>query len=474
MRKIVAITVILALTLGALAGCTKETTTTTTIKQDPVELTYYRLFDDEDIFEPLIREYQSENSHVTINYRKFTDPEQYLDLIINELAEGEGPDIFSMHNSWFTQHRKKLTPVPSTLITPESFEDVFVSVAADDLIMPTDDGIEAVYGLPMYVDTLALYYNQDHFEDAIPSRGKPAPTWEELTEDVYKLTKSDNSFERFEVAGIAMGRSDNILRAIDILYLLMIQFGTEFYDEAYTEATFADIGGAGTGGLEYPGIEALSYFTQFALPSSKYYTWNAYLADDDSAEQEVKTFARGKVSMIIGYSYLYEEIMDQIDELETKGQSSITKDTIQITEIPQVEDPETSTEKRDTYASYFAETVARTSENSEEAWKFLSYLVEAENLAHYNNETNRPTSRRDMIEEQKEDGIYGIFAEQIGYAESFPIADADAYAEIFAEAIDAVVNTADPDDALKDAQDAVNLYIPSTGLYPAVVVTTAE
>jgi ABC-type glycerol-3-phosphate transport system substrate-binding protein len=473
MRKLIAITVILALTIGGLAGCTKKTTTTTTVKKDDVELTYYRLFDDEDIFEPLIREYESENSHVTINYRKFTDPDKYIDLIINELAEGEGPDIFSMHNSWFTQHRKKLSPAPSTLISPTNFEEVFVSVAGDDLILPDETGTNAVYGLPMYVDTLALYYNKDHFEDAIPSRGKPAPTWEQLQEDVYKLTKSDNSFERFEVAGIAMGRADNILRAIDILYLLMIQFGTEFYDSGYTEATFADNAGS-TGGLSNPGVDALTYFTQFALPSSKYYTWNAYLADDDSAEKEVKTFARGKVSMIIGYSYLYEEIMDQVAELEKKGQSAISSETVKIATIPQVEDPETSTEKRDTYASYFAETVSRTSENSDEAWKFLSYLVEQENLAHYHEQTNRPTSRRDMIEEQMEDSTYGVFAEQIGYAESFPVANADAYTEIFAETIDAVVNTADPDDALKDAADAVNLYMPTEGLYPVTVVTEEE
>ena len=77
-----------------------------------------------------------------------------------------------------------------------------------------------------------------------------------------------------------------------------------------------------------------------------------------------------------------------------------------------------------------------------------------------------------MIEEQAEDSTYGVFAEQIGYAESFPIADADAYTEIFAEAIDAVLDTEDPDDVMKDAQDAVNLYIPSEGLYPVVITTT--
>ena len=31
---------------------------------------------------------------------------------------------------------------------------------------------------------LALYYNKPAFEDKVPSRGRPADTWEELKEDV--------------------------------------------------------------------------------------------------------------------------------------------------------------------------------------------------------------------------------------------------------------------------------------------------
>lgn len=465
MKKITALLTIL--TLLSLTGCLKKPTSPPPEQRDDVELTYYRLFDDQDIFEPLIRQYETENSHVTINYRKFTEPEEYLDLIINELAEGEGPDIFSMHNTWFSEHRKKLNPAPTTLISEESFGDVFVSVASDDLILPNDSGIPSVYGLPMYVDTLALYYNEDQFEDKIPSRGEPATTWGELQEDVFKLTKSDNSFERFEVAGIAMGRADNILRALDTLYLLMIQFGVNFYDEGYTEATFAD-------GVGQPGAEALSFLTSFSLPSSKYYCWNAYLADDDSSEKEITTFARGKTSMILGYSYLYEQVMDQIDELEKKGDSAISKNTVKVAPIPQLEDPETSTEKRDAYASYFAETVSRTSPHANEAWKFLSYLVTQESLTHYHEQTHRPTSRRDMIEAQTDEAIYGIFADQIGYAESFPVSNNAVFTEAFEGAIEAVLGTEDPQKALSNAQDLVNTYMPDEGLYPAIVTPTEE
>lgn len=474
--KKITLALIPLLLLGSfLPGCIKKKQTTgETTEAEEIELVYYRLFDDSDIFEPLIQEYEREHPNVTITYHKFTDPEDYLELIINELAEGEGPDLFSMHNTWFTQHRKKLSYATTDLISVEDFETTFVDVAAQDLILPDETGTNRIYGLPLYVDTLALYYNEDHFEDAIPSRGKPASTWAELQEDVYKLTKADNSFERFEVAGIAMGRSDNILRAVDILYLLMIQFGAVFYDETYSEATFSEAQGASATGLYYPAAEALDFFTSFSLPSSKYYTWNAFLADNDSGDQEIETFARGKVSMIIGYSYGYEQIVNKIAELEDEGKTAIDPGVVKVAEIPQVKDPETSTEKRDTYASYFAETVSRTSEHPQEAWEFLSYLVGKENLQHYHEETNRPTSRRDLIEEQSEEAIYGIFVDQIGFAESFPMSDAEGYEDIFEGVIEAVLDTEDAQKVMNAAEKAVNAMLPEGGLFPITVSPSTE
>ena len=138
--------------------------------------------------------------------------------------------------------------------------------------------------------------------------------------------------------------------------------------------------------------------------------------------------------------------------------------------IPQIQDPAQATEKRDAYAHYFAETVARTSQNTGWAWDFLYFITQKESLQHYNDKTHKPTSRRDMIEDQKLDPIYGVFAEQIGFAESLPIYDEEVYAAAMLKAINAVIATKSPSDAMKIAQQEINAILPVEGLYPVINV----
>jgi len=458
---------LVTLSFGLLSGCVRKEQQVVQ-KTTKVELVYYSLFDDEDIFAPLIQQYSASHPNVTIRYRKFTDPVEYMNLIVNELAEGQGPDVFSAPNYWFLRNTRKISPMPTAKLSPSQFEQTFVSVATNDLVLRDPaDSLHKVFGIPLSVDTLALYYNKGSYEDKIPSQGRPASTWEGIKEDVFKLTKTDNSFERFEVAGIAMGRADNIARAIDILYLLLLQYNTRFYNANISQTAFVNqqVTNA-TGLLINPAAQALQEYTSFALPANKNYSWNNYLAAPESPVKEMETFARGKVAMIFGYSYLYEQIKAEIDDLKGKGVSTIDTADMRISAIPQVNDPAKSTEKRVAYANYYAETVARTSEHPAEAWDFLMFLSSKENLQYYNGKTHKPTSRRDMIEDQKKDPVYGVFAEQTGYAESIPLYDYERYKEIFSHAIDNVLATTSPGDAMRAAAAQIDALLPANGLIP--------
>ena len=454
--------IISLLATSLLAGCRKKDPVKAAPDFSGIELTYYKVFDDTEIVEPAIRAYEAQHPGLKIHYRKFSDFDEYQRVILNEMAEGEGPDIFSMPNTWFTSNYRKLTPLPEKFGGVADFQSTFVDVAYRDLVRGDIYGDKRIYALPMTVDNLALYYNKAHFEDALPERGRPSTTWQGIKEDVALLNREDNTFDRFEVSGIAMGRADNISRAVDILYLLFLQHDLSFYDEKMTEAIFAAKQGGAAG--SFPGLAALELFVSFADPTRKHYSWNEFTADDDTDGKEIEAFAEGKVSMIIGFSYTYEQIEDYIDLLDQQGRNTIRKSDIRATDIPQLYDPDLSAGERITYASYFAETVSRNTEYPDIAWDFLLHMTSKEVLADYFDATHRPTSRRDMIEEQKLDPKYGVFADQVGIAKSFPILEYYTYKDIFTDVINRANLSGTHTSDLVYAQDLINELMPPGGV----------
>jgi ABC-type glycerol-3-phosphate transport system substrate-binding protein len=442
------------------SGCIRRKDAPDSNQIEAVSLSFYGLFDSEEVYKPIIEDFQSQNPHVSINYKRFNDPVDYLDTIINELAEGEGPDIFMLSNTQIPEHFKKITPSPEGLLTKESFESSFVEVTHSDLIFPDESGANQIWGLPLYVDTLALYYNDDHIEEALPTQGRPSDTWEGIAQDVQLLNKEDQSFERFERAGIALGRSDNISRSFDVLMAMFLQYKIDFYNEDLTQVIFQN---------DQNSRIALELFASFGLPSQSNYSWNKFLADEESSEKEITTFASGKVSMILGYSYLYEDLVNEIARLKQNGEDTIELTDIKIQEIPQVYDPDTSTETRETYASYFVPVVGRTSDHPEQAWDFLLNLVSLPNQQHYNDVTHRTSANRALISEQQQDPIYGIFATQVGYANSVIMPDAEVFSAAFIEAMDRIIQTERSDVILNDIAQSIQNKIPSTGIKPSYV-----
>ncbi len=414
------------------------------------------VYDNTEAFQEQIQAFQSNNPGIQVNVKKFVNLDEYEDLIVNEIAEGEGPDIFMIHNSWLPKHLKKLLPMPADqpiVMTPDIFRQTFFQAAADELIVD-----EQIYGIPLSLDNLAIFYNKQHFQDLIATSDSPADLWEGIQEQVIALTKPDNSPERFALAGIAMGRSDNITSAVDILYALMLQYGVEFYDDQEQQATFANTV-SGIPGVDNPGVEALELYTSFGLSSYRNYSWNESITGLSPTEKELSPFVRGKVSMIIGYPYIYETLNAAIQGQQRSGGEHIDLEDIGIAPFPQLVSPDEAT-SRDTYASYFPLVVARTTDMPQEAWSLVQFLSSADGQQTYHKLTNRPTSRKDMVTEQQTEPVFGTFAFQAPFAKSFKIYDDDAYRRVFAQAIDDVVkNTKTAQQALTDAQQKITCIV---------------
>ena len=376
-------------------GCKKTTPTPTPgptpgpTPQPSANLSFWGLWDDSSVFQPLIDEYRKINPNVTVTYKKW-EYSEYEDMVTESLAAGRGPDIWMIHNTWLEKHKEKLSPMPDSLKVLPDFEKNFVDVVADDFVDKSE-----IYGVALSVDTLALYWNEDLLKSAHYT--SPPQNWEEFKEYTEKLTKFDEMGNIIQ-SGAALGCARNVNRTADILGLLMLQNGTQMINEERTQATFNQEVTEQTGEGFNPGKEALIFYTDFANPKKKVYTWNPTLS------HSIDAFIDEKVALMFSYSYHRPTIEARAPKLNYS-----------IAPVPQIE----GTPKEVNFANYWGIVVSNQSQAKEVAWDFLKFLSSKDMVAKYCEATGRPASRYDVIEEQQQDPKLSVFANQTLTAKSW-------------------------------------------------------
>lgn len=411
-KKLILISITIILSLSFIgAGCKKEETL-------QGNLLFWGVFDDSDAFEPLIKDFKTLHPKVNVEYRKKTI-DTYEDDLVNALAEGRGPDIFMIHHTWLSKHLAKISPIPQELMSFGDYQKTFADVAVFDLI--SQDGI---YSLPLYIDTLALFYNKDFFNNTAIT--KPPATWEEFQDTVKKLRKKDD-FGNLTEAGAAIGAASNVNRASDILAALMLQQGS---------TVTGDDGSAAFNNQE--GREALRFYTDFSNREKDVYTWNP--AQHYSSD----AFFERKAAMMFNYSYKTQELKVKDPRFNFK-----------VAPFPQIK-----ADAKVNYANYWTPAVSIASSQKDLAWIFLKFISEKEEARKYLEVTKRPAARLDIIEEQKNDLDLGVFAEQALTARSWNRVDSTAIDNIFTEMIENVVTgKSSISRALTNAEEKMNLLI---------------
>ena len=431
------------------------------IDKTPKEITIWNLFDDSSVFEGQIQSFSSKYPWTKIIYKKFSNIDFYNWLLLDQLAEGKWPDIFIIKNTNLKKWEWKIEPLfiwwTDKPMNIQIYNETFLPVVAKDLIKDWK-----IWWMTPAIDTLAVYYNKRYFEDNFAS-WKPAKTWKKLTKQVEKLTRTNNSIEWFNLSGIAMWRSDNISRATDILYLLMMQFWTEFYNSKIWKIIFADIqwNRNVTWESKKPWEKALTLYTSFAKPLFKNYSWNKEMTAKYSEKSEIYPFIYWKTAMIFGYSYLKNDLEKIISQIRSKWDETISKKDIWIAEVPQVWDF-SETWRRDAIVSYFPFVVSKNAKNPKLAWDFLIYLSGKESSLDYYEKTNKPSSRLDLIEDQKLEKWYWVFAREASYWKSYPnfVIDSKKYNQIFKEEINKINNNkAKPSTAISNAERKIQCLV---------------
>lgn len=394
-----------------------------------VVLNMWKTFDDSQTLQELISEYQQAHPNVEIVYTK-KNYENYQKDLLNALASGSGPDIFSIHNSWLPQYLDKITPAPDKVFIYKDYKNTFVDTVVKDF---TKDN--KIYGVALSVDSLGLYYNKDLMGSA--GIATPPKTWAELASDAQRIKRSDGR-GYFTVSGVAMGTSQNVNRAADILYLLMLQKGAVPFSADGNNPSFA-MQTEKNGNLMNPGLEALNFYTSFANPSDPNYNWNL------RSDYSIDAFANGRAAFLYSYSYTRQTLLQKNPNLNFD---------VAMVPQPNLDDPAVN------FANYWGEVVSKQSKNAAWAWDFLKFITSKSSLDKYYAQNKQPSSRLDLVELQAADPEIGVFATANLTAKPFYRPDQEKMDAIFAGMIDNVIlNGIAPRDALARAEQQVTAIV---------------
>lgn len=398
----------------------------------PVTLTFWGVFDEAAIFEPLIANYQKLHPNVTINYvRQETSIYEFTSL--NQLATQEGPDVWLIPSEWLPKHRDKFTPLPEGFLAKQNlpkeekkggllgkksspvptnaelYGQVFAEVTGDDNLV---DG--QVIALPLSVDTLGLYANAALLEKygvaAMPR------TWEDIVTAVKKITgRAGLTYDR---PAIGLGTGNNVSRASEILATLLMQNHTPMIDSTKKAALYnADIAKT-TGERVKPGPAALDFYTSFASPTKESYGWSP------KEGQDFELFTAGQLPLMIEYSYRVNDIRQRVPGFP-----------LATAPLPQV----SLTDSPLTLGTSMMVGVPKVSRRPNQAWDFIQFLTAEPASQAYARAAGRPPARIALAAAAPSDPALAPFIAQIGNAKSWYRTDINAFNKVFIAGIEAVL-----------------------------------
>ncbi len=381
-------------------------------RPDPVKVIYWSVsyFDDKSM-KQLIAEYVKRNPHVSIEYRRYDPSEFYNKLLIALANDSEpDPDIISAHTTSMRKYLDFISPMPDKITTYYAFETgTFKKVeytgaktksllSINDLRNKFPDIValnqvinNKIYGLPLGMDTLALYYNRELLNNA--GIQTPASDWETFQQHVTRMTKVDSKGVIIQ-SGAAMGTSNNISRSPDILSLLFMQSGHPII--ASNNRVYINNNPESAGRKELITANALNFYNSFASPSSENFSWDEQMPDAQEA------FRAGTVAYYLGYAYEF---------LTIKNHTSISVD---IAPVPQL------SEQPINFGNYWVECVTAKSKNKDVAWDFITYAAtDLEANKKYLIQSKRPAALRDLLNVFEDDLYLGAFGTQALTAKSW-------------------------------------------------------
>ncbi len=360
---------------------------------------------------------ESDSSVVNINARyEQKDPATFNQDLLEALASGKGPDVVLLDAEDVLSYQNKLVTIPFSAYPERTFKDTFIPLGE---LFTTAQGYIA---LPFSVDPLVMYWNRDIFT----ARDKPVPpsTWSQVLSLVPELRDVDVNLSVFKSA-ISLGDYRNITNAKSILAALMLQGGSPItkldYDateEKYKLSSRLNQKSAQEETLN-SNSEVLSFYTQFADPLSKVYTWNRSLPSSQNM------FTSDDLAIYLGFG-------SEAPLLKAKNPNL----DFDMTLFPQ----QASNGAPVTYGRMKAFIILSASKNRSGSLATMRALTSRPFIESYTKKTGLPPVRRDLLATPPGDAYSAVLYRSALYARGYLDPDAEKTNDIFRDMIESILS----------------------------------
>jgi ABC-type glycerol-3-phosphate transport system substrate-binding protein len=409
--RFASIFVLVGVFLTAGLGC-KGTSTVEQLATKPRQLEWWVVYDDYDALQTIVQQFTASRPYISVEIKQIR-PDELYGRLIKALAEDNGPDIVSVRNNALNGVKTLLSPMPA-VFNDATVQTVRGTISSDTIIIPirkqglTPTQIEqeyvrsikndvvvgsSVYGLPLSLDTMGIFYNKDLLDRA--QIAEPPRSWEELQGMVEKLSKF-NKDGKIVQSGVALGTGNNISSFDDLLFVLFKQSNLEFMgrDGRPVFHTFVN---STSRGADSPAMQVINFYTDFANKDRKTYSWN------EEQKNALDQFINGSTAFFFGYSYNLSAIRARAPQLNFG-----TMPLLQL-------NPENPVN----VANYWIQTVTAKSKNKDAAWSLIDFVAHSSVTKQYLDATNRPSALRTYLGQQLGNTDLSPFAAQVLVADSW-------------------------------------------------------
>lgn len=421
-----------------LVGCTQQNQTPQTSGE--ITLQWWGVFLDKSVVESLIKEYESQNAGVKIDYanrwpggRSELAAQSYQDELNRVLRENNSvaiPDIFMIENTWVRHYENFVAAAPGDVTDANTVKTSFYPAVAKDFAKG-----DVVRGLPLWMDNIAIIYNRNLL--AAASLSTPPTDWVNFKQAALDLTQRSGG--QITVGGFAAGTGTNTTFGTEIFNLLLAQNGVQIADNNGNPVFSGDS----------DSLSAYSFFKSFEGAAAG--SW------DKSFENDALAFLQGKLAMLAAPSWRLNEILF-FNEKYNLGLN------VGVAPMPQLQG---QTIPVLNWATYWGNVVARNRPNSAAAWKFLNWLTQPDQLRKLDSNIKINQKffgivypRTDMQQDLQADQYLRVYNSALPTAETWYQGNGLAVRKEFIKLLDA---TGSPQNLVPQAENSIQQILNRNG-----------